>query len=91
MVKVTPEELAACEAAATLEKAEEDYANCLLAIHKIDDRVLEDCRQFLTRPSPVRDREQLLQIVQELIWAVEELQFRRLQERANAQTGNGKV
>lgn len=34
MVKITPAELAACEAAARLEQAEDDYAACLLAIEQ---------------------------------------------------------
>lgn len=50
-------------------------------MHTIDDQRLEGCRRFLTRATPVRSHDELLEIVRDLTWAVEELQFRRLQER----------
>lgn len=87
MVKITRAELAACEAAACLEKAEDDYALCLLEIerentmHVIEDKRLEECRKFLVLPGPPKSREELLEIVRDLTWAVEELQLRRLAER----------
>lgn len=56
-------------------------------MHQIDDKRLEECRKFLTHPTPIRTREELLEIVRDLLWAVEELQLRRLQERTPVETG----
>lgn len=53
-------------------------------MHQIDDERLEDCRKFLVRPGPPKSHDELLGIVRDLTWAVEELQFRRLQERISA-------
>lgn len=50
-------------------------------MHQIEDKRLEECRRFLVHPGPPKSREELLDLVRDLIWAVEELQFRRLQER----------
>lgn len=50
-------------------------------MHQITNETLEECRQFLTRPTQIRTHEELLEIVQNLTWAVEELQLRRLAER----------
>jgi hypothetical protein len=50
-------------------------------MHQIEDKRLEECRKFLVAPGPVKSREELLEIVRDLTWAVEELQLRRLQER----------
>lgn len=50
-------------------------------MHQIEDKRLEECRKFLIYPGAQKSREELLGIVRDLTWAVEELQFRRLQER----------
>lgn len=50
-------------------------------MHIIDDKRLEDVRKFLVHPGPPKTREELLEMVRDLTWAVEELQFRRLAER----------
>lgn len=50
-------------------------------MHTIEDQRLEECRKFLVHPGPPKSREELLEIVRDLTWAVEELQFRRLAEK----------
>lgn len=56
-------------------------------MHQIEDQRLEECRKFLVHPGPPKSREELLEIVRDLTWAVEELQFRRLNEKlASKQT-----
>ena len=50
-------------------------------MHQIEDGRLEECRKFLVLPGPPKTREELLEIVRDLTWAVEELQFRRLNEK----------
>lgn len=50
-------------------------------MHQIEDKRLEECRKFLVAPGPAKSREELLEIVRDLTWAIEELQLRRLEER----------
>ena len=50
-------------------------------MHQIEDQRLEECRKFLVHPGPPKSREELLEIVRDLTWAIEELQFRRLAEK----------
>lgn len=50
-------------------------------MHQISDETLEACREFLTRPGPTKSPQELMEIVRNLTWAVEELQFRRLAEK----------
>lgn len=54
-------------------------------MHQIEDKRLEEVRKFLVLPGPPKSREELLEIVRDLTWAIEELQFRRLQERTPVQ------
>jgi hypothetical protein len=49
---------------------------------QIDDQRLEECREFFARPGPQgRTPAQVGEFVRDTLWALEELQFRRLQER----------
>lgn len=50
-------------------------------MHQIPDDRLEECRLFLSRPGAQKSPQELMDIVRDLNWAVEELQFRRLAER----------
>lgn len=50
-------------------------------MHQIDDKTLEDCRKFLSLPGQKKTPNELFEIVRNLLWAVEELQFRRLAEK----------
>src|SRR5215471_8709571 len=53
-------------------------------MHQIEDKRLEDCRKFLSLPGQKKTPNELFSIVRDLLWAVEELQFRRLEERKPA-------
>lgn len=50
-------------------------------MHQIEDQRLEECRKFLSLPDRPREPEELMEIVRDLLWAVEELQFRRLNDK----------
>lgn len=50
-------------------------------MHQISDKRLEECRKFLRHPAPKKTPEELIGLVEDLAWAIEELQLRRLEEK----------